>query len=427
MRGFAAARRLPTCAAPPASPQRAAGPGVSRLKAPANGYYQGMHASKRLLIVLAIVLAFAAGFGLADLLARPGSTAGAAGQTALYGQVLRDLQHDYYQPVDVGRLGGAGIAGLLASLHDPYTVYFTAQQSSAFRAELNGTYTGIGTAVDTAGGRLTVTQVFAGSPAALAHVRPGEVIVTIDGLPTAGRPVSASVARIVGPAGSRVRLQLRRSGSPGLIDLTLTRRQISPPLTTSRLIDDHGVKVGYVSLSAFAQGAGQQVGRAVGALQKRGAQRLIFDLRDNGGGLVDEAVKVASDFLPAGKVVVTTRGLHAPKDVLKTAGGHPTSLPLVLLVNGNTASASEIVTGALQDYRRATVIGSKTFGKGVVQTVLPLSGGASLKITIAAYLTPLGRNINHKGIEPAIVVVQKPGSSADQVLQRALRSIAVGR
>ncbi len=386
-----------------------------------------MHATRRLLAVVVVAFAFAAGFGLATLLARGGSTASARGQADLYRQVLQDLQRDYYRPVDVSRLGRAGITGLLASLHDPYTVYFTPQQANAFRQELSGTYTGIGTAVDTRGGRLTVTQVFPGSPAALADVRPGEMIVTIDGMPTAGKPVSASVARIIGPAGTLVRLQLRRSGVAGLIDLTLTRRKISPPLTSSRLIDDQGTKVGYVSLSAFAQGAGAQVGRAVASLQKRGAQRLVFDLRNNGGGLVDEAVKVASDFLPAGKVVVTTRGLHQPKEVLKTSGGNPTSLPLVVLVNGNTASASEIVTGALQDYRRATVIGTKTFGKGVVQTVLPLPGGASLKITIAAYLTPLGRNINHKGIEPSIVVVQKPHVGADQALPRALRFIATGR
>ena len=386
-----------------------------------------MHTRRSLLVVLLVVVAFAAGFGLATLLARGGSSAGARAQADLYTQVLRDLQRDYYRPVDVAQLGRSGIAGLLSSLHDPYTVYFTPQQARAFSQELSGAYTGIGTAVVARGGHLTVTQVFPGSPAAQADIRPGEVIVTIDGVPTAGKPVSASVARIVGPAGTQVHLQLRPTGAAGLVDLTLTRRRISPPLTTSRLIDDHGVKVGYVSLSAFAQGAGQQVGQAVADLQRRGAQRLIFDLRNNGGGLVDEAVKVASDFLPAGKVVVTTQGLHAPKDVLKTSGGDQTRLPLVVLVNGNTASASEIVAGALQDYRRATLIGTKTFGKGVVQTVLPLSGGASLKITIAAYLTPLGRNINHKGIEPSIVVVQRPHSSVDQALQRALRLDAGGR
>ena len=385
-----------------------------------------MRSSRRLLAVAAVVLAFAVGFGLASVLARAGSTASARGQAALYRQVLRDLQRDYYRPVNVAKLGQAGITGLLAALHDPYTVYFTPRQAKAFSAQLAGTYTGIGTGVDVKDGKLTVTQVFAGSPAALAGIRSGEVIVTVDGVPTAGKPVSASVARIVGPAGTKVRLQLRRAGSAGLVDLTLTRRKIAAPLTTSRILNDHGTKVGYVSLSAFADGAGRQVGRALADLQKRGAQRLIFDLRDNGGGLVSEAVNVASDFLPSGRVVVSTQGLHSPSDVLSTGSGEHSSLPLVLLVNGNTASAAEIVTGALQDYKRATVIGTKTFGKGVVQTVLPLAGGASLKITIASYLTPLGRNLNHKGIVPTITVAQSPKSTVDQALRRALRFIATG-
>ena len=383
--------------------------------------------TRKLLAVLTVALAFVAGFGLATLLNRTGSTAGARGQADLYRQVLQDLQRDYYRPVDTGKLGQAGIAGLLASLHDPYTVYFTPAEAKAFSQELSDTYSGIGTAVDTRGGRPIVIQVFSGSPAARAGIVPGEAIVSVDGVSTAGKSVDAVVARIVGPAGTRVRLRLRRSGVAGLIDVTLTRSKISRPLTTSRLVSDHGVKVGYVSLAAFAQGAGQQVGAAIATLQKRGARSLVFDLRDDGGGLVDEAVKVASDFLPSGKVVVTTQGLHTPRTVRKTGDAHPTSLPLVLLVNGNTASASEIVTGALQDYRRATVIGTRTFGKGVVQTVLALRGGASLKITIAAYLTPLGRNINHKGIAPSIVVTQSSHTTKDQVLQRALRFIASGR
>ncbi len=385
-----------------------------------------MHVSKRFIAAAAVVLAFAAGFELATVLARAGSTASARGQVALYRQVVRDLQRDYYRPVDVAKLGQAGVTGLLAALHDPYTVYFTPQEAKAFDAQLAGTYTGIGTGVDTKDGRLTVTQVFAGSPAAQAGIRSGEVIVTVNGVPTAGKSVSANVARIVGSAGTKVRLQLRRAGSAGLIDLTLTRRKITTPLTSSRMLNDHGTKVGYVSLSVFADGAGRQVGRAFADLRKRGAQRLILDLRDNGGGLVDEATRVAGDFLPAGKVVVTTRGLHTPREVLKAIGGKPTHLPLVVLVNGNTASASEIVTGALQDYRRATIIGTKTFGKGVVQTVLPLAGGASLKITIASYLTPLGRNLNHKGIVPTITVAQSPKSTVDQALRRALRFIATG-
>jgi len=235
------------------------------------------------------------------------------------------------------------------------------------------------------------------------------------------------VARVQGPAGSRVHLELRRAGSLRPVDLTLTRRQISVPLTSARLLNDHGVKVGYVDLSAFAGGAGRELGHAIDGLQARGAKWLILDLRDNGGGLVDEAVNVASDFLPAGREVVSTQGLHSPKAVLDTTGGSATTLPAVVLVNRNTASAAEIVTGALQDYRRATIIGTRTFGKGVVQQVLPLPGGAALKITVASYRTPHGRDINHKGIQPTIVVAQHGRVAGDQVLQRALRLIATGR
>jgi len=386
-----------------------------------------MRTSKRSLAAVAIlVLAFLAGFALAKGLDRAASTSSAQGQADRYRQVLADLQRNYYKPVDVAKLGQAGIASLLASLHDPYTVYFSPQQAKQFGQELSGTYSGIGTAVALKGGRLTVTEVFPGSPAAQAKIIPGEVIVTVDSLPTARKPVSASVARIAGPAGSTVHLQLQRKAAPRRIDLTLTRRSISLPLTSSRLLNDHGTKVGYVALSAFAQGAGTRVQSAIAALQKRGAQWIVFDLRDNGGGLVSEAASVTSDFLPAGKVVVSMQGVHSAKKVTKTTGGSPTSLPLVVLVNGNTASASEIVTGALQDYRRGTVIGTRTFGKGVVQTVLPLSGGAELKITIASYRTPLGRDINHKGLEPSIVVAQHAAAGTDQVLARALRFIASG-
>jgi len=387
-----------------------------------------MRTLKRSLAIVAVaVVTFAAGFAVARALDRAPSTASAQGQADRFRQVLSDLESHYYKPLDAAKLGQKGINALLASLHDPYTVYFSPKQAQQFKQELSGSYTGIGVAVDVKSGRLTVTKVFPGSPAAGAKITPGEVITTVNGWPTAGRSARADVARITGPAGTTVKLQLRRTTQPRRVTLTLTRRPISLPLTTSRLLNDHGTKVGYVSLSTFADGAGTKVHDAVAALQKRGARWIVFDLRDNGGGLVSEAQSVASDFLPAGKVVVTTQGAHSAKDVIKTTGGTPTTLPLVVLVNGNTASASEIVTGALQDYGRGTVIGSKTFGKGVVQTVLPLSGGAELKITIASYRTPLGRDINHKGIQPTIHVAGQATKGTDLALARALRFIATGR
>jgi carboxyl-terminal processing protease len=386
-----------------------------------------MRTSKRSLVAVAIlVLAFFTGFAVAKGLDRGAASATARGQADRYSQVLTDLRRNYYKPLDVAKLGQKGITALLASLHDPYTVYVTSRQAAQFQQELSGAYTGIGVAVDVKSGRLTVTKVFPGSPAARAGIMPGEEISSVDGKPTAGQPVSADVKRITGPAGSTVRLQLQRTTKPRRLSLTLTRQRISLPLTTSRLLNDRGTKVGYVSLSTFAKGAGTRVHDAIAALQRRGAQWIVFDLRDNGGGLVSEAQSVAGDFLPAGKVVVTTQGAHSAKDVITTGGNAPTTLPLVVLVNGNTASASEIVTGALQDYGRGTVIGARTFGKGVVQTVLPLSGGAELKITVASYRTPLGRDINHKGIKPSIVVVGQATKGKDPALARALRLIAVG-
>ncbi len=387
-----------------------------------------MNLTRRLLaFVVVAALAFGGGLGVATFLYRGATTASASGQADAFRQVLTDLQRSYYRPVDAARLGRSGITALLAALHDPYTVYFSPQQARQFNRQLSGSYTGIGVAVAAKAGGLTITEVFAGSPAARARIAPGEVIVSVNGVAAAGQSEGAVVARIAGPAGTTVRLQLRRPAAlPGRIDLTLTRRAISLPLTTSRLLDAHGIRVGYVSLGSFSQGAGARVRQAIAGLQKRGARWILFDLRDNGGGLVSEAASVAGDFLPAGRVVVTMQGLHSAREVVKTSGGPPTSLPVVVLVNGNTASASEIVTGALQDHHRATVIGTRTFGKGVVQTVMPLSGGAELKITIASYRTPLGRDINHKGLEPAIVVAPGAGASADPVLARALRFIAAG-
>ena len=397
-------------------------------------------------MLVAVAVAFVAGFGVARVLDRSVAGASAQGQGDRYAQVLTDLQRYYYKPLDVAKLGRQGIVKLLAGLHDPYTVYFSPQEAKQFSQALSGSYTGIGVSVDVKSGSLTVMQVFSGSPAAQAGIKPGDVIVAVDGKPTAGLPAATSVTRITGPAGTPVHLQVQPAGTKRRESLTLTRRAISTPLTTARLINDHGTKVGYVSLSAFATGAGAKVHAAVVGLQKRGAQRIVFDLRNDGGGLVNEAAAVAGDFLPHGKTVVTTQGAHSARDVVTATGGPATSLPMVVLVNGNTASASEIVTGALQDYHRAVVIGSRTFGKGVVQTVLPLSGGAQLKITIAAYRTPAGRDINHKGILPDIVVNQTAtGSGAathagagsasgaggaaatDPVLARALRYILSGR
>jgi len=187
------------------------------------------------------------------------------------------------------------------------------------------------------------------------------------------------------------------------------------------------VKVGYVQLFEFSSGATEKVRAALQKLQQRGAQKIVFDLRYNGGGLLDEGVGVAGDFLQPGLVVVTTQGMHSPKEVYRSSGGPATPLPVVVLVNHWTASAAEIVSGALQDQGRATIVGTRTFGKGLVQYPFALPGGASLKLTIAVYLTPRGTDINHVGIIPTVSAKDDPKTKRDEALQRALRFIATGR
>jgi carboxyl-terminal processing protease len=315
----------------------------------------------------------------------------AAQAAGLEQKIIEELQAHYYKAVNVDQLSQAGIAGMLHSLHDPWTVYMSPKD---------------------------------GSPALQAGIKAGDMIVTVDGQPTKAVSLDVNIGRIKGQEGSQVKLQVRSAASGQVRDLTITRRQIAIPETRTHMYTAGGEKVGYVQLFEFASGVGGTVHKDIAQLQAQGAQWIILDLRYNGGGLLSEGINVASDFISGG-VVVSTKGLHSPLETFGVDRGLATSLPAVVLVNRFTASASEIVTGALQDHRRATVIGTRTFGKGLVQNVIPLPGGANLKITTAVYYTPDGRDINKKGIEPAVVVRDDLKTKRDEQLQAALHYIAL--
>ncbi len=348
--------------------------------------------------------------------------AAAAGE--LQTRIIKELQTQYYRPVDAEKLGTAGIDGMLESLKDPYTVYLTPKEAQLLREQTEGRYTGIGASLQTNDdGTVLITGVFDGSPAKKAGLRAGDTILAVDGVPTKDRSLEANIAHIKGDEGTDVKLRVRKEdGSTRTI--TVTRRQITIPIVERKMLTaPDETKVGYVWLTDFAEDAGEKVRTAIDWSERRGASWLVFDLRSNGGGLISEAVNVSSLFIEEGPIV-STEGLHSPKEVFDATGDFATDMPMVVLVDEYTASASEITAGAIQDYERGTLIGTKTFGKGLVQSIVSMPGGALLKLTIAVYLTPDGRNINKKGIKPAIVVKDRPKQKGDEQLDAALDYIA---
>jgi carboxyl-terminal processing protease len=388
-----------------------------------------MRTIKTAIIVLLLPLGFLGGYFVSNhanadntIHVSNGQKKTAQRAAQLQQKIIEYLQGRYYRAVDVNKLGQAGVDGMLKSLNDPWTEYLSPSLVRWFQQDLQGTYTGIGATLELKGTNLLIKSVFDGSPVQTAGLGAGDHILSVDGRPTAGLSLVANIAHIKGTAGTKVTLVVQPAAGGAERTVTLTRKEIAIPLTIHRMLRAGSVRVGYVALSQFSDGAGAQVHAALGDLIAKGAKWIVFDLRDNGGGLLSEAVDVASDFMKTGEVV-STQGLHSPKSVLNVTGNHATSLPVVLLVNGNTASASEIVSGAMQDHHRAFLIGTKTFGKGLVQNILVLPDGAALKITTAIYLTPDGRNINKLGIRPDDVVTDNSKTKADEVLQAALKYI----
>jgi carboxyl-terminal processing protease len=389
-----------------------------------------MRALRTIIVLLLVSLGFLGGYfvgwylhGENTVRLTPTAQTSAKEAGKLQQKIIEELQGRYYKPVNVNKLSTAGVNGMLKSLKDPYTVYLTPKEVQDFAEKEKGSYSGIGASLQKTADGLVITSVFAGSPAKAAGLAPGDVILTVDGQPTKGTSIETSISRIKGNEGTTVELGVKPKGKKATEQVKVVRKQIEIPETRKRIINDKGVKVGYVQLFEFGGLAGRDVRENVDALAKKGAQYFILDLRFNGGGLLTQAVDVTGVFQTG--LVTSTAGLHSPREELTATGPVATQKPMVVLVNGFSASASEIVTGALKDHERATIIGTTTFGKGLVQSIITLGNGAALKLTTAVYLTPNGTNINKKGITPDIVVKDNTKTKKDDVLQRALRYISV--
>jgi carboxyl-terminal processing protease len=342
-----------------------------------------------------------------------------------------DTIHDkYYRPVSRAELSNASLKGAVAHLQDRFSNYFSAKEYARFNQAINNQFSGIGVIVRGLKAGLDIQKVYGKSPAEKAGLRVGDIVTQADGHKLAGLNPDAAAAFIQGPEGTTVTLRLRR-GSKTLVK-RVTRATISVPVVKSKLANAGGKRVAYIALSTFGPStAHEEVANAIRKQKARGAKGIVFDLRGNGGGLVSEAQLIASMFLRDGKIV-TTRGRTVDSHTLYATGNAIAgNLPTVVLVDRGTASAAEIVAGALQDRHRAELVGSKTFGKGVFQEIMPLSNGGALDLTVGQYFLPSGRNLGGarvtqgSGLKPDVHAVDSPKTrKVDEALQRALAVLA---
>jgi carboxyl-terminal processing protease len=307
---------------------------------------------------------------------------------------------------------------MVNSLDDRFSHYFSPRENKLFRESVGGQFSGVGMTVIEHRRGLLVTGVYDDTPARRAGIRPGTVITAVNGKSIAGESSELATARIKGEAGTFVTITVRRPGQKPRT-LRIKRERIQVPVVASRVERVGGKKLGVVAIASFTSGVHGQLLKEIARLERRKVDGLVLDLRQNGGGLLDEAVLVSSVFVPNG-VIVSTKGRTRPKRVLRATGNAIVKDPVVVLVDRGTASASEIVTAALQERLGSRVVGRRTFGKGVFGQIFELDNGGALDLTLGNYYTPKGRNLGGKGIAPDVRVADDPNTRRDEMLDRAL-------
>ncbi|MGI8780113.1 MAG: S41 family peptidase [Solirubrobacteraceae bacterium] len=343
-------------------------------------------------------------------------------QARLYDEALDTIAENYYRPVDRDKLLDEGLTAGVKSLDDRFSAYFDPKAYKAFEEATDGAFEGVGMNVAEVRRGLRVLTVFDDSPAKRGGIRPGDVITGVDGRSLAGKTSEQATTLIKGRAGTSVTLTVVTGKQPPR-DVELDRARVDVPVVDAEMKESGGTEVAHVQLSGFTSGAHGEVREAIDGLLKEGAEGVVLDLRNNGGGLLNEAVLISSIFIPEG-TIVSTKGRARPRRVFE-ATGNPidAEIPVVVLVNNESASASEIVTGALQDRERAEVVGTRTFGKGVFQEVRRLSNGGALDITVGEYFTPKGRNLGGGGVKQGAGI--RPDVSAEDDAKTANRDEAL--
>jgi carboxyl-terminal processing protease len=348
----------------------------------------------------------------------------------LVAEAAEAIEDNYYQPVGAKELGNASLQGMVRQLRksnkeDRYSEYFSEEKLESFNQEIEGRFSGIGLSVIGVKKGLRVAEVFKHSPADAAGIEPGDTIVSVEGESIAGQNSAEATQEIKGPEGSQVTIGVRDAKSGKVRQLTITRAEVSLPNVSSSVKTVKGKKLGYVRLLSFSEGAHAQLGSAVSKVQKEGAEGIVLDLRHNPGGLLDEAVLCASLFLPEDETVVITKSRTQGESIHKTSSGRISSLPVVVLIDGGTASAAEILAAALADDEDATTVGTRSYGKGLFQEEQSLANGGALKLSVGAFFTPRGVNLaaSH-GIHPDVKVKDDLKTPADEAKQRAFGVLA---
>lgn len=339
-------------------------------------------------------------------------------------QIQAYVNRFFLDDIDQEKMQDAVCKGMVNGLGDTYAAYYNENEYQDMKEKTSGNYCGIGAVVSQSAtdGAISIVQTIKDGPAEKAGLKAGDIISQVDGISTQGMDLTAMISKTKGDAGTKVEITILRDGHQK--KYTITREEIHSQTVESRMLDG---KIGYIAVSGFEEVTKQQFRDALDDLEKKGEKSLIIDLRNNGGGLLTTTVDMLDRLLPKG-VLVYTKDKNGKKEVYRSTDEESFDKPIVILVNQNSASASEVFSGALQDRKKAVLVGTTTFGKGIVQTIFDLPDGTALKLTTSKYYTPNGRNIHGTGLDPDISValndttytLKKSGLTIDNQLERAV-------
>ena len=370
-----------------------------------------------------LIVAICVGFGINAVKTETGSKTNISSEVSGKLDFLKDvIDLKYLEKTDEKTLEENIYKGLLQGLNDPYSVYYTKDEYDALREETSGSYCGIGALVsqnaDT--GVITAINVFKGSPAEKAGMKNGDIIFKVEDKEVTGEDLNNVVAKMRGEKDTKVKINVYRTSEKEYIDLEVTRDKVDVPTVEHKMLDK-SKGIGYIQITQFEEVTYDQFKEALDDLKKQGMKSVIFDLRNNPGGLYDTVCEMLDDLLPEGTLVYTKDKDGNKQE--KKSDANFLDMPMVVLQNENSASASEIFAGAIQDFGAGKIVGTQSFGKGIVQSIIPLSDGSAVKLTVEKYYTPKGVNIHGKGITPDVKVEISKDGKKDNQLQKAIEVI----